>query len=74
MSLEAVLIMAAVVIVLIVGWLAVVFRAASQPVNRSAHPGGQGAAGAAGQQADPRSADASPAQHAGTAPAGHPGA
>ncbi len=66
MSLTAVLVMAAVVLVLLGAWLIAVFRAARQPASGRAHPGGQGAAGAAGQQIDPRSAGAASARHADT--------
>jgi hypothetical protein len=53
MSLTAVLVMAAVVLVLLGAWLIAVFRAARQPASGHAHPGGQGAAGSEEQQIDP---------------------
>jgi hypothetical protein len=43
MSLTAVLALAVVVIVLLVGWLAVVFRADRQPAGRPARPGAEDA-------------------------------
>ena len=66
MSLTAVLVMAAVVLVLLGAWLIAVFRAASQPASGHAHPGRQRAAGAEGQQIDPRGAGAASARHPGT--------
>lgn len=66
MSLTAVLVMAAVVLVLLGAWLIAVFRAASQPASGHAHPGRQGAAGAEGRQIDPRGAGAASARHPGT--------
>lgn len=68
MSITAVLVMAAVVLVLLGAWLIAVFRAASQPASGHAHAGGHGAAGAEGQQIDPRGAGAASARHAGTPP------
>jgi hypothetical protein len=68
MSLTAVLVMAVVVLVLLGVWLIAVFRAASQPASGHANPGGQGAAGAAGPQIDPRGAVAASAQHPDTPP------
>jgi len=68
MSLTAVLVMAVVVLVLLGAWLIAVFRAARQPASGHAHPGGQGAADAAGQQIDPRRAGAASARHADTPP------
>jgi hypothetical protein len=68
MSLTAVLVMAAVVLVLLGAWLIAVFRAARQPANGHAHPGGQGAPDAAGQQIDPRGAGTASARHADTQP------
>jgi hypothetical protein len=64
----AVLVMAAVVLVLLGAWLIAVFRAASQPASGHAHPGGSGAAGAEGQQIDPRGAGAASARHPDTPP------
>ena len=69
MSLTAVLVMAAVVLVLLGAWLIAVFRAARQPANGHAHPGGQSAAGAAEQQIEPRRAGTASARHPGTPPA-----
>jgi len=68
MSLTAVLVMAAVVLILLAAWLIAVFRAGREPASGHAHPGGQGAAGAAGQQAGPRGAGAATAPHADTPP------
>jgi hypothetical protein len=68
MSLTAVLVMAVVVLVLLGAWLMAVFRAAREPASRHAHPGGPGAAGAAGQQIDPRGAGAASARHPDTPP------
>jgi hypothetical protein len=71
MSLTAVLVMAAVVLVLLGAWLIAVFLAARQPASGPAHPGGQGgpgAARAAAQQIDPRGAGAASARHPGTPP------
>jgi hypothetical protein len=60
--------MAVVVLVLLGAWLIAVFRAACQPASGHAHPGGQGAARAAGQQIDPRGAGAASARHPDTPP------
>jgi cytoskeletal protein RodZ len=60
MSLTAVLVMAAVVLVLLGAWLIAVFLAARQPASGHAHPGEQGAAG---QQIDPRGPGAATARH-----------
>jgi len=68
MSLTAVLVMAVVVLLLLGAWLIAVFRAARQPASGHAHPGGQGAAGTAAQQLDPRGAGAATARHADTPP------
>ena len=68
MSLTAVLVMAAVVLILLGAWLIAVFRAARQPASGHAHLGGQGAAGAARQQIDPRGAAAASPQHPDTPP------
>ena len=68
MSLTAVLVMAAVVLVLLGAWLIAVFLAARQPASGHAHSGGQGATGAAGQQIDPRGAGAASPRHADTPP------
>jgi hypothetical protein len=68
MSLTAVLVMAAVVLVLLGAWLIAVFLAARQPASGHAHPGGHGTAGAEGQQIDPRGAGTATARHAGTPP------
>jgi cytoskeletal protein RodZ len=62
MSLTAVLVMAAVVLLLLGAWLIAVFLAARQPAGGHAHPGGHGAARAAGQQIDPRGAGTASAQ------------
>jgi hypothetical protein len=51
MSLTAVLVLAVVAIILLVGWLAVVFRAASQPAGRTARPGDEDAGHVAQQGA-----------------------
>ena len=74
MSLTAVLVMAAVVLVLLGAWLIAVFRAARQPASGHAHPAGQGAAGAASARhadAPPGRADQAAAQagEAGSPPA-----
>ena len=53
MSPEAVLVMAVVVVVLLVGWLAAVFRAARQPVTEPARPGLESAKHAAEPGPDP---------------------
>jgi hypothetical protein len=66
MSLTAVLVMAAVVLVLLGAWLIAVFLAARQPASGQAHPGGHGAAPAGGQQIDPLGAGTASARHAGT--------
>jgi len=68
MSLTAVLVMAAAVLVLLGAWLIAVFLAARQPASGHAYPGGHGAARAAGQQIDPRGAGTASAQHADTPP------
>jgi cytoskeletal protein RodZ len=65
MSLTAVLVMAAVVLVLLGAWLIAVFRAARQPASGHAHPDGQGVAE---QQIDPRGAGADFAGHPDTPP------
>jgi cytoskeletal protein RodZ len=65
MSLTAVLVMAAVVLVLLGAWLIAVFLAARQPASGHAHPRGQGAAG---QQIVPRSVGAATARHGDTPP------
>jgi hypothetical protein len=68
MSLTAVLVMATVVLVLLGAWLIALFLAARQPANGHSHPGGQGAAGAARQQADRRGADAASPRDGDTPP------
>jgi hypothetical protein len=68
MSLTAVLVMAAVVLVLLGGWLIAVFLAARRPASGHTPPGGHGAARAAGRQIDPRGAGIASALHADTAP------
>ena len=60
--------MATVVLVLLGAWLIAVFRAARQPASGHAHPGGHGAAGADGQQIDPRRGGAASPRHPDTPP------
>ena len=70
MSLTAVLALAVVVIVLLVGWLAVVFRADRQPTGRPARPGEEDAEHVAGPRVEPhKQAKPAPAAHG----AGNPG-
>jgi hypothetical protein len=62
MSLTAVLVLTAVVLVTVLGWLWIVFRAGSQPAGRpAAHDAGDGGH-AADQDAGPRG-QAEPAAH-----------
>ena len=62
MSLTAVLVLTVVVIVLLVGWLAVVFRADSQPARRPARRDAEDVGHAADPEAGSRS-KAEPAAH-----------
>lgn len=62
MSLTAVLVMAAVVLISPGAWPIAVFLAARQPASGPVHPGSQSAPLAAGQQAGPRGADEATAQ------------
>jgi hypothetical protein len=62
MSLTAVLVLTAVVLVTVLGWLWVVFRAGSQPAGRQAARGAGDGGHAADPDAGPRS-QAEPAAH-----------